>query len=92
MFTDFIIADYEHDKDNKKIWDFSEDIDEKSNRQMFRIKLSELNGPSMYYANISVILRNSEEDDCVDVIDSKESTMMVCSDVTNVYYYLLKEL
>lgn len=92
MFTDFIIADYEHNEDNKKIWDFSEDIDEESNRQMFRIKLSELNGPSMYYANISVILRNSEENDYINVIDSKESTMMVCSDVTNVYYYLLKEL
>jgi hypothetical protein len=92
MFTDFIIADYEHDKDNKKIWDFSEDIDEESNRQMFRIKLSELNGPSMYYANISVKLRNSEENDYLNTIDSNESTMMVCSDVTNVYYYLLKEL
>lgn len=91
-FTSFILADYEHDKNNNKIWDLSQDIDSDSNRQMFRIKLSDLNGPSMYYGHISAKLRKTEENDYIDAIDSEENVMLACSDVTNVYYYLLKEL
>ena len=84
-FESIFIKEYKSDK----IYDLSEHIDDDSTRQMFRVNLNELNGPSMYYANVSIKLKNGAY---YDIIDSEQNVEIATSDISNVYFYILKEL
>lgn len=84
-FESIFIKEYSSDR----IFDISEYIEKDSTRQMFRVNLDSLNGPSMYYANISIKLKNGAY---YDIIDSEQRVEIAASDISNVYFYILKEL
>ena len=77
--------------DKNKLFDISDDIDKDSNRQMFRVKLSDLDGNTMYYISVQIQLKNGPY---YDILDSNEDGYyeFAVSDVSNVYYYLLSQL
>ena len=71
------------------VYDLTGLLDLESDRQILHINLHDYNGPSMYYAKISI--KSKEDLEYSESIDSEEHSAVAVSDISNVYFYLFRK-